>query len=187
MKKVHFLLLILSFVSFCCFGQDGYLPLDNQKKIVYTDVATLEKPKDVLFQNAQKWIVKTFGNYQNAVVSENKQAGKLVLNTYTPVSTPSFEYLRYTMTVDCEDNKYRVIINDLEGISKSQTVTSLGKKQNEEILEKEILLKTESGRKRKSIAEESLKQAKIDNDQINQAMYSLLASLKLTMSSDGDM
>ncbi|WP_170982934.1 DUF4468 domain-containing protein [Dyadobacter frigoris] len=187
MKKVQFLFVILFLVSFCSFGQDGYLRLDNQKKIVYTDVATLEKSKDVLFQNAQKWVVKTFGNYENAVASENKQSGKLVLKSYTPLSSPSFEYLRYTMTVDCEDNKYRVTINEVEGISKSQSVTPLGKKQNDEILEKEILLKTESGRKKKSIAEESLNQAKTDNDQINQAMYSLLASLKLVMSADSDL
>ncbi|MCF0058637.1 DUF4468 domain-containing protein [Dyadobacter sp. CY356] len=187
MKKVQLLLLILSLVSFRSFGQDGYLPVDNQKKVVYTDVASLEKTKDVLYQNAQKWVVKTFGNYQNVVVSENKQSGKLVLNSYTPVSTPSFEYLRYTLIVDCEDNKYHVTINEVEGISKSQTVTSIGKKQNDEILEKEILLKTESGRKKKSIAEEALKQAKVDNDQINQAMYGLLASLKLAMSADGDL
>ncbi|WP_159473169.1 DUF4468 domain-containing protein [Dyadobacter sp. 3J3] len=184
MKKIQFLFVILFLVSFYGFGQDGYLPLDNQKKIVYTDVATPEKSKDVLFLNAQKWVVKTFGNYENAVTSENKQAGKLVLKSYTPIGSPSFEYLRYSMTIDCEDNKYRVTITDLEGISKSQTVTALGKKQNDEILEKEILLKTESGRKKKSIAEEALNQAKIDNDQINQAMYGLLASLKLGMTSD---
>lgn len=163
------------------------MPLDNQKKIVYTDVATLEKSKDDLYQNAQKWVVKTFGNYENAVASDDKQSGKLVLKSYTPISSPSFEYLRYTMTVHCENNKYRVTINDVEGISKSQSVTPLGKRQNEEILEKEILLKTESNRKKKSIAEEALNQAKIDNDQINSAMYGLLASLKLAMSADGDM
>lgn len=163
------------------------MPLDSQNKIVYTDVATLEKTKDVLYQNVQKWVVKTFGNYENAVVSDDKQSGKLILKSYTPVSSPSFEYLRYTMTVHCEDNKYRVTINDVEGISKSQSVTSLGKKQNDEILEKEILLKTESSRRKKSIAEEALNQAKIDNDQINNVMYGLLASLKLAMSADGDM
>lgn len=187
MKKIPFFVVKLILVSFCSFGQDGYLPLDNQKKIVYSDVATLEKSKNLLFQNAQKWVVKTFGNYENAVASENKQSGKLILKSYTPISSPSFEYLRYTMTVDCEDNKYHVTINELEGISKSQSVTALGKRQNDEILEKEILLKTESSRKKKSIAEETLNQAKTDNDQINQAMYSLLASLKLGMSVDADM
>ena len=127
------------------------------------------------------------GIIENAVVSDDRQSGKLVLKTYTPVSSPSFEYLRYSMTINCEDNKYRVTINDVEGISKSQTVTALGKKQNDEVLEKEILLKTESGRKKKSVAEAALNQAKTDNDQINQAMYSLLASLKLVMTTDGNM
>ena len=163
------------------------MPLDNQKKIFYTDVAALEKSKDVLYQNAQKWVVKTFGNYENAVASDNRQAGKLVIKSYTPISTPSFEYLRYTMTVDCEDSKYRVTINEVEGISKSQSVTPLGKRQNDEVLEKEILLKTESNRKKKALAEEALNQAKTDNDQINQAMFGLLASLKLVMTADGDL
>ena len=186
MRKIQLSFLLLILVNFCSFGQDGFLPLDNQKKIVYTDVATLEKSKDVLFQNAQKWVVKTFGNYENAVASEDRESGKLVLKSYSPISSPSFEYLRYTLTIDCQPNKYNVTINEVEGISKSQTVTPLGKKQNDEIQEKEILSKTESGKKKKFIAEEALNQAKVDNDQINQAMYSLLASLKLSMTSDGD-
>jgi hypothetical protein len=185
-KKLHFTFLLLVLIPFCSFGQDGFLPLDSNKKIIYSDVAAVEKSREALFQNAQKWVVKTFGNYENAVIQEDKQSGKLVLKSYSPVSTASFEYLRFTMTIDCQDNKYQVVINDVEGISKSQTVTALGTKQNDEVVEKSILLKTESNRKKKSATEELLNHTKTDNDQINNAMYSLLASLKLSMSAEGD-
>jgi hypothetical protein len=63
-------------------------------------------------------------------------------------------------------------------------VTALGQRQNDEVLEKSILLKTEGNRKKKAVAEELLKQGKTDNDQINQAMYNLLASLKVSMSAE---
>jgi hypothetical protein len=183
-KKLRFCLLLLLCVPFKGFGQDGYLPLDNKRQIIYSDVATVGKSREVLFQDAQKWVVKTFGNYANAVSQEDKPSGKLVLNSYTPVSSPSFEYLRFVMTIDCHENKYLVTISNVEGISKSQTVTALGQKQNDEVLEKSILLKTEGNRKKKAIAEELLKQGQADNDQINQAMYNLLASLKVSMSSE---
>jgi hypothetical protein len=183
-KKLHLTFFLFLFIQFCSFGQDGLLPLDSRKKIVYTDVATVEKSRDILFQNAQKWVVKTFGNYENAVAQEDKQSGKLVIKSYFPVSAAFYEYVRFTMTIDCQDRKYQVMIHDVEGISKSQTVTALGSKQNDEVLEKTILLKTETSHKKKSVAEKNLKQAMNDNDQINNAMYSLMASLKLSMSAD---
>ena len=184
MKKLHVTFFLSLLIHFCSFGQDGLLPLDSKKKIVYTDVATVEKSKDILFQNAQKWVVKTFGNYENAVAQEDKQSGKLVINSYFPVSASSFEYLRFIMNVDCQDGKYQVMIHDVEGISKSQTVTALGSKQNDEVLEKTILLKTETSHKKKAAAEKNLKETMTDNDQVNNAMYSLMASLKLSMSAD---
>jgi hypothetical protein len=183
-KKLHLTFFLFLLIHFCSLGQDSLLPLDSKKKIAYNDVATVEKPREILFQNAQKWVVKTFGNYENAVAQEDKQSGKLVINSYYPVSAAAFEYVRFTMTVDCQDNKYQVMVHDVEGISKSQTVTALGPKQNDEVLEKTILLKTETNHKKKAVAENILKQTMADNDQINNAMYSLMASLKLSMAAD---
>lgn len=186
MKRILVAFLFLISFSQLSFGQDGYLPLDDKKNAVYSDLGSMEQTKDGLFQNAQKWVVKSFGNYENAVDQEDRAAGKLVIKTYAPISSPSFEYLRFTMTVTCSDNKYLANITDLEGIAKTQTVTRLGQKQNDAILEKSIVVKTETNRKKKTVAENLLNEAKADNENINQVMFGLLTSLKQTMLSKGD-
>lgn len=181
MKRIFVALLILISVSQSGFGQDEFLPLDDKKNAVYSDVGTLEQTQDDLFQNAQKWVAQSFGNYSNAVAQEDRAAGKLVVKTYARVSSPSFEYVRFTMTITCSDNKYLATINELEGIATSQTVTRLGQKQNEDILQKSVILKTETNKKKKTIAGNLLNEAKADNNHVNQVMFSLLASLKQTM------
>lgn len=186
MKRILVVFLFLISVSQFSFGQDGYLPLDAKKNAVYSDVGSMEQTKDGLFGNAQKWVVKSFGNYENAVDQEDRAGGKLVVKTYAPISSPSFEYLRFTMTITCSDNKYLASITELEGIAKTQTVTRLGQQQNDAILEKSMVVKTETNRKKKTIAENMLNEAKADNDRVNQVMFSLLASLKQTMLSKGE-
>jgi len=173
--------LCLFFIHYSGFGQDGNLPLDEQKNAVYSDVASLEQTKNVLFENAQKWVVKSFGNYENAVDSQDKASGKLVIKTYAPITSAAYEYLRFTMTIRCEENKYQVVVNDLEGIAKSQRITRLGKRQNDAILEKAVLVKTESSRRKKAVVENELEEMKADNERVSQTIYSLMASLKQIM------
>jgi hypothetical protein len=185
-KRIFVVCLFFISISQFSFGQDGYLPLDDKKNAVYSDVGAMEQTKDRLFQNSQKWVVKSFGNYENAVDQEDRAGGKLVIKTYAPISSPSFEYLRFTMTITCSDNKYLASISELEGIAKTQSVTRLGQKQNDAILEKSIVVKTETNRKKKTIAENLLNEAKADNDNINQVMFSLLASLKQAMLLKGE-
>lgn len=163
------------------FGQEGILPLDSKNNAVYSDVGAVQHSRDVLFSNAQKWVVKTFGNYENAVVKEDRSNGKLVLNTYAPISSAAYEYLRLTISIDCQDNKYSVLMTDLEGIAKSQTIKRLGKRQNDEIQEKSVLVKTESNRKQKALAENELNEMRSDNNSVNDAVYGLMASLKQMM------
>lgn len=181
MKRIFVVFLFFISISRFSYGQDGFLPLDDKKNAVYSDVATLEQSQDALFQNAQQWVVQSFGNYENAVAREDRAGGKLVLNTYAPVSSPSFEYLRFTMTITCHNNKYFAVISELEGIAKSQTVTRLGQKQNEDISRKSVLVKTETNRKKRIIAENLLNESKADSENVNQVMFSLLASLKQSM------
>lgn len=181
MKRIFVAFLFLLSVTNFSFGQEGVLPLDSKNNAVYSDVGSVQLTKDVLFQNAQKWVVKTFGNYENAVASEDRASGKLVLNTYAPISSAAYEYLRLTMTIVCQDNKYQVSVTDLEGIAKSQSITRLGKRQNDAIQEKSVLVKTESNRKKKAVEENELEEMKSDNNRVNDTVYGLLASLKQTI------
>jgi len=185
-KRIFVAFLFLISVNHFSFGQEGILPLDSKSNAVYSDLGSVQLTKDILFQNAQKWVVKTFGNYENAVVTEDKASGKLVLNTYAPIQSAAYEYLRLTMTINCQDNKYQVSVTELEGIAKSQTITRLGKRQNDAIQEKSVLVKTESNRKKKTVAENELEEMKLDNDRVNDTVYGLLASLKQMMVSDAE-
>ena len=181
MKKFLVAFLFLSLLNHFSFGQEGNLPLDSNNDAAYSDVGSLKQTKDLLFQNAQKWVVKSFGNYENAVASEDRSGGKLILKTYAPINSAAYEYLRFTMTITCQDDKYQVIVNELEGIAKSKTITRLGKKQNDAITQKAVLIKTESNRKKRSQSENELAEMSSDNERVSDTVYSLLASLKQSM------
>lgn len=181
MKKFLVAFLFLSLLNHFSFGQEGNLPLDSKNEAAYSDVGSLNKSKDLLFQSAQKWVVKSFGNYENAVSGEDRPVGKLILKTYAPINSAAYEYLRFTMTINCQDGKYQATVSELEGIAKSQTITALGKRQNDAITQKAVLIKTESNRKKKSQAENELEEMKSDNERVNDTVYGLLASLKQSM------
>ena len=176
MKYIALLLLLLSFYN--GFGQDGLLPLDKDKNVFYTDQGKVDKPRAAIYKSTQNWISTTFGNYENAVKQDDPQSGKLVMSSYVPVSSSSYEYVRFNLAIDCEDNKYQVRIDKLDGVSRLHSPERLGVKNNDLVVSKEHALKTENNRKNRTEAEEAFKTAQMDNDAVNTAMFKLLASLK---------
>ncbi|GGB87512.1 DUF4468 domain-containing protein [Dyadobacter sediminis] len=176
MKYIALLLLLLSFYN--GFGQDGLLPLDKDKNVYYADLGKADKSRATIYKNAQNWISATFGNYENAVKQDDPQSGKLAIISYVPVSGSSYEYVRFQLAIDCEDNRYQARIDRLDGISRLHSPERLGIKNNDVVTAKEQAVKTENNRKNRTEAEEALKTAKADNDAVNTAMFKLLASLK---------
>lgn len=174
----YLLFLSLFFVCNSGFCQDGYLPLDEHKQVFYSDVATVQKTKDEIFKSAQNWVTQTFGNYENAVTQQDLQLGKLVITSYVPATTSLYDYVRFELTIDCSDKQYRVMIDKLDGISQIRTPARLGVKENDAVLAKEVIMKSETNRKKRAEAEEGLQHIKADNDAVNNAMYKLLAGLK---------
>lgn len=177
----YLLLFSLLFAYNSCFCQDGYLPLNEQKQIFYSDKATVQKSKDELYKSAQNWVTQTFGNYANAVTQENPQTGKLVITSYVSASTSLYDHVRFDLTIDCSDKQYRARIEKPEGISQIRTPVRLSVKENDAVLAKEIIMKSETNRKKRAEAEEVLQTVKADNDAVNNAMYMLLAGLKQFM------
>lgn len=169
------LLLSLSHLAYC---QQSILPLGELKQATYTDKSAPQKSREALYKSAQAWVTRTFGNFENAVTSQDPQAGTLVINTYTPVSTSLYDYIRFDMTIICNDNQYEARINKLDGTAQHRTPARLGSAENDLVAEKEMAVKTESNRKKRAEAELALERAKADNENINRAMYKLLASLK---------
>jgi NACalpha-BTF3-like transcription factor len=181
----NIILIVLLLIGHNSFSQDGLLPLDANKQVVYTDSGKPELSKNEIFKKAQEWVGKTFGNYENAVTFEDPQVGKLVLTSYAPVPSLTYEYVRFDLTIECTDKQYTVRIDQLDGVSAVHSPQRLGAKDNAAIMEKEVAVKTEQNRKKRTEAEEALKNAKSDLEGINNAMYRLLSGLKVSLTSNG--
>lgn len=169
---------VLLFVCHSSFSQDGVLPLDEHKQVYYSDVANPPKNKGEIYKSAQNWVIKTFGNYENAVTQQDPQSGKLAINTYVPVIHSLYDHIRFDLTLECKDNQYQARINNLDGISHIRTPARLGVKENDLVLSRSMVMKSETNRKKREEAERFLQQAKADNDEVNGAMYRVLAGLK---------
>jgi hypothetical protein len=170
--------LALLFVSTCSFAQEGLLPLDSEKNIYYSDSGKPDLTKAAIYKKVQDWVSATFGNYENAVSFEDPQSGKLRVTSYVPLIHAQYGYLRFDLTVECEDNQYFAKITNLDGVSAIHSPERLTFKENDNITAKQVIAKAESNRKKKTELEAELKQLKADNDGINTAMYNLLAGLK---------
>jgi hypothetical protein len=167
------------FSSLASSAQDGLLPLDAEKKVLYLDSGKPELSKDEIYKKVQEWVGSIFGNYENAVTADNAEIGKLLITSYVPVSNAMYEYIRFDLTIECQDKQYTARITQLDGISTVRSPARLDAKENDMIAAKEITVKTETNRKKKEAAEDALKVAKADNERINTAMFKVLASLKM--------
>jgi hypothetical protein len=181
LKYIALLLLLFSFYN--GFGQDGLLPLDKDKNVFYTDMGKVDKSRDAIYKSAQNWISTTFGNYENAIKQDDPQSGKLAISSYVPVSSSVYEFVRFNLAIECQDNQYQVRIDKLDGISRTHSPERIGVKNNDLVASREQAIKTENNRKNRTEAEEALKTAKTDNDAVNTAMFKLLASLKQAITS----
>ncbi len=169
---------MLLFIVQTGFCQDGFLPLNEQKQVYYSDVANPHKSKAEIYKSAQNWVTHTFGNYENAVTQEDPASGKLTINSYIPVVTSLYNYIRFDLVIDCKDNQYQARIDKLDGISPTRTPIRISSKENDSVLAKEVSIKTETNKKKRTESEQLLQIAKTDNDNINHAIYKLLAGLK---------
>jgi hypothetical protein len=176
----YIILFFITFLGHQTFAQDGLLPLDSVKNILYSDSGKPDLRKMEIYKKAQEWVSKTFGNYENAVTGDSLESGKLFITSYVPVSHPQYEYVRFDLAIESEDNMYLAKISKLDGISTLRSPARLGPRENDMITAKEIAVKAETNRKKKSIAEEALRLAKAGNEAINNAMYNLLGSLKVS-------
>ena len=172
---------IFIFISFGSIAQDGLLPTDGGRNVLYTDSGKSDKSKEQLYKTAQSWITQTFGNYENAVTFQDPQTGKLTISSYVPVLHSTFDHIRFNLTVVCHENSYKASINMLDGIAQIRSPKRIGQAENDMVMEKSMAVKTETNRRKKADAENALLKQQADNEQINTAMYKLLAGLKTFM------
>ena len=160
------------------FAQDGRLPLDSKNSISYTDSGKPQFSKTELRQKIREWVERKFGNAENAITSDDTQAGIILITSYIPVIHSNYQYIRFDLGVQYKDSQYDARITTLDGVSAEHSPVRLNAKENDEITAKEHAVKTESNRKKRKDAETALQLAKADNDGINTSLYNLLADLK---------
>ncbi|WP_143828617.1 DUF4468 domain-containing protein [Dyadobacter fermentans] len=174
----HLILFALLTAATHTFAQDGRLPLDSKNNISYTDSGQPKLSKTELHQKVRAWVDKKFGNAENAITSDDTQAGIILITSYIPVIHSSYQYVRFDLGVQYKDNQYDARITTLDGVSAEHSPVRLNAKENDDITAKEQIVKTESNRKKRKEAELNLQAAKADNDGINTSLYNLLGDLK---------
>jgi len=174
----HLLLFALLAATTYTFAQDGRLPLDSKNSINYTDSGQPKLGKAELHQKVREWVEKKFGNAENAITSDDKQAGIILITSYIPVIHSDYQYVRFDLGVQYKDNQYDARITTLDGVSAEHSPVRLNAKENDNITAKEQIAKTENNRKKRKDAELALQLAKADNDGINTSLCNLLADLK---------
>lgn len=111
MKKLFCILLLLT-ATIISFAQDFSIDIkfiSDELSRVYETSANQASVKHIL---AKEWVAKTFGDYKSVLQFEDDNACKIIVKGFSPMSDDS--KLSYTITIDSRDDKYRVVISDLE-------------------------------------------------------------------------
>jgi hypothetical protein len=97
-------------------------PKNESGQIEFLEVLEVNLPKEKLYANAKEWVAKTFGNYKSAIQLEDDPNYRLIIKGVSPIDyisstvvavVTTSEKVSYTISIDCKDNKYRYIFNDI--------------------------------------------------------------------------
>ena len=111
MKRLLLFVLLLA-MPVIGFSQDFSIDVESisdELSRVYETSANQASVKHIL---AKEWVAKTFGDYKSVLQFEDDNACKIIVKGFSPMSDDS--KLSYTITIDSRDDKYRVVISDLE-------------------------------------------------------------------------
>jgi len=136
MKRILFLDLALLFVI-AVYSQNYEFPKNADGEYEFSEVVESNLSKGTLFANATSWAMKFYeeDGYKNVVQLESELEGRLVIKDYDVVidgyevkNETNFrtEKIYYTLTIDCKDNKYRYVINEIKIKSPSSRFSLIG-------------------------------------------------------------
>lgn len=136
MKRILFLDLALLFVI-AVYSQNYEFPKNADGEYEFSEVVESNLSKGTLFANATSWAMKFYeeDGYKNVVQLESELEGRLVIKDYDVVidgyevknkSNFRTEKVYYTLTIDCKDNKYRYVINEIKIKSPSSRFSMIG-------------------------------------------------------------
>lgn len=120
-------LIIACFASLTIYSQD--FPKNDNGEIEFTEIVETPLKKDVLYANAKEWVAKTFGDYKSVLQFEDNDNCKLIIKGIseteyyiafkqknTMQETATMEKVKYTITIECKDGRYRYKIGDILAI-----------------------------------------------------------------------
>lgn len=136
MKRILFLDLALLFVI-AVYSQNYEFPKNADGEYEFSEVVESNLSKGTLFANATSWAMKFYeeDGYKNVVQLESELEGRLVIKDYDVVidgyevkNKSNFRTVKvyYTLTIDCKDNKYRYVINEIKIKSPSSRFSMIG-------------------------------------------------------------
>lgn len=149
-------------------------PIDSVSHTVnYSEVIVANRKKEQLYKNAQKWVTETYSDYKAAVQSENPPDRLVVRGTFS-LNDIIDSKIRYDVTIDVKDSKYRYQITNIQSGFKRMDGT-----YNWTPIERLIEVnKTLPADLKKSSTDKLL--------QYNSMLLSLIPKLKSTMNTNDD-
>lgn len=117
MKK----LLISIFIAMFTFIVKAQVTFDIPNNS-WSHIFTTDCNKGIMFSNIKEWIAKNYENYKDVIQYEDESNCKIIIKGKNQINTSGIEsistneilYLQYTLTIECKDNKYRFLMENLE-------------------------------------------------------------------------
>lgn len=118
-----------------------HFPKNESGEIEFTEVVETELKKKQLFANAKEWVATTFGDYKSVLQFEDNENCKLIIKGSSAVDfyiskivpgksmTVTKEKINYTVTIECKNNRYRYIVNNIL-IDRTFAMSSISYKSN---------------------------------------------------------
>lgn len=136
MKRILSSISLLA-VCIVVYSQNFQFPQNADGEYEFSEVVESNLSKGTLFANATSWAMKFYEEegYKNVVQLESELDGRLVIKDYDVVidgyevkNKTNFrtEKIYYTLAIDCKDNKYRYVINEIKIKSPSSRFSLIG-------------------------------------------------------------
>lgn len=112
------LLLALVFVCNQALAQvENALPLVDGE-VIFTDTVSIQNTsQQELFSRAKAWLAVTFVSAKAVIELQDEQKGRLIVKGSCPLvwptAVPSNGQLRFTLQIDCRDNRFRYRFTNL--------------------------------------------------------------------------
>ena len=125
MKKITITILIMM-LCIVTKAQDHAFPTNEDGKYEFSEVVESDLSKATLYANATSWAVDFYDvDYKEALQLASEKEGRIVIKYFDGVlygnndNKSQFinlkrEYLKYTLTIECKEKKYRYTINEIE-------------------------------------------------------------------------